>query len=138
MLRGWRLFFLLYVLILSISFIFELTRSDHKQTIISSGTSNNTALTLLFFPDLEGNSSTLDCLKSSLKNRFQILEVDYDEIEFDTADYSASQYAESIKQYVPDIKKIVSTEKPFGLGLRLSNKASEELDLDQALQKSTV
>lgn len=100
MLRGWRLFFLLYVLILSISFIFELTRSDHKQTIISSGTSNNTALTLLFFPDLEGNSSTLDCLKSSLKNRFQILEVDYDEIEFDTADYSASQYAESIKQYV--------------------------------------
>jgi hypothetical protein len=36
---------------------------------------------------------------------------------------------ESIKKHVPGIKQEVSKEQPFGLGLRLSNKASEELDL---------
>lgn len=34
----------------------------------------------------------------------------------------------SIKQYVPEIKEEVSPNAPFGLGLRLSNKASEELN----------
>ena len=34
----------------------------------------------------------------------------------------------SIKKYVPVIKKEVSKNQPFGLGLRLSNKASEQLD----------
>ncbi|MFS4456893.1 metabolite traffic protein EboE [Maribacter sp. 2304DJ31-5] len=34
---------------------------------------------------------------------------------------------ENLKRYVPEIKKAVSADKPFGLGLRLSNKASEEL-----------
>lgn len=33
----------------------------------------------------------------------------------------------SIKEHVPGIKKSVSPDSPFGLGLRLSNKASEEL-----------
>ncbi|TDS14376.1 hypothetical protein DFQ03_2463 [Maribacter caenipelagi] len=36
---------------------------------------------------------------------------------------------ESIKQHVPGIKSKVSKEQPFGLGLRLSNKASEELEM---------
>jgi len=36
---------------------------------------------------------------------------------------------ESIKQHVPGIKSEVSKEQPFGLGLRLSNKASEELEM---------
>lgn len=36
---------------------------------------------------------------------------------------------ESIKSHIPGIKQEVSKEQPFGLGLRLSNKASEELDL---------
>lgn len=36
---------------------------------------------------------------------------------------------ESIKQHVPGIKKEVSKEQPFGLGLRLSNKASEEFEM---------
>ncbi|APQ16296.1 metabolite traffic protein EboE [Maribacter hydrothermalis] len=40
---------------------------------------------------------------------------------------------ESIKKYVPGIKQEVSKEQPFGLGLRLSNKASEELDLGDNL-----
>lgn len=35
---------------------------------------------------------------------------------------------DSLKQYVPGIKKEVSNQAPFGLGLRLSNKASEELN----------
>jgi len=35
---------------------------------------------------------------------------------------------ESIQTHVPGIKKEVSENLPFGLGLRLSNKASEELD----------
>ncbi len=35
---------------------------------------------------------------------------------------------QSIKDYVPRIKKSVSSKGPFGLGLRLSNKASEELE----------
>jgi hypothetical protein len=34
----------------------------------------------------------------------------------------------SIQKHVPRIKKEVSDQQPFGLGLRLSNKASEELD----------
>ncbi|ASV31435.1 metabolite traffic protein EboE [Maribacter cobaltidurans] len=33
----------------------------------------------------------------------------------------------SLKEYVPGIKSAVSPDQPFGLGLRLSNKASEEL-----------
>ena len=32
-----------------------------------------------------------------------------------------------MKEYVPGIKKSVSEDAPFGLGLRLSNRASEEL-----------
>lgn len=35
---------------------------------------------------------------------------------------------ESLKAYVPKIKEQTSDGKPFGLGLRLSNKASEELE----------
>lgn len=35
---------------------------------------------------------------------------------------------DSLKEYVPGIKAEVSNEAPFGLGLRLSNKASEELN----------
>ncbi len=34
----------------------------------------------------------------------------------------------SLKEYVPVIKREVSSDAPFGLGLRLSNKASEELN----------
>ena len=34
---------------------------------------------------------------------------------------------QSLKQNVPDVKKRVAPDKPFGVGLRLSNKASEEL-----------
>ncbi len=34
----------------------------------------------------------------------------------------------SLKEFVPGIKRKVSNEAPFGLGLRLSNKASEELN----------
>ncbi len=34
----------------------------------------------------------------------------------------------SLKEYLPGIKKQVSPNAPFGLGLRLSNKASEELN----------
>ncbi|VAW10408.1 TIM barrel protein possibly involved in myo-inositol catabolism [hydrothermal vent metagenome] len=35
---------------------------------------------------------------------------------------------DSLKEYVLGIKQEVSPDRPFGLGLRLSNKASEELD----------
>jgi len=35
---------------------------------------------------------------------------------------------DSLKEYVPSIKEAVSSNEPFGLGLRLSNKASEELN----------
>ncbi|MDH3710108.1 MAG: metabolite traffic protein EboE [Cyclobacteriaceae bacterium] len=34
---------------------------------------------------------------------------------------------QSLKQNVPEVKKRVAPDKPFGVGLRLSNKASEEL-----------
>ena len=40
---------------------------------------------------------------------------------------------ESIKEHVPKIKQQVSKNEQFGLGLRLSNKASEELGLDENL-----
>lgn len=39
----------------------------------------------------------------------------------------------SIKKHVPDIKKRVAPNQPFGLGLRLSNKASEELNRGDAM-----
>ncbi len=41
----------------------------------------------------------------------------------------------SLKEYVPGIKSNVSSDQPFGLGLRLSNKASEELAMGQNLQE---
>lgn len=40
---------------------------------------------------------------------------------------------QSIKEYVPIIKQALAPDRPFGIGLRLSNKASEELDLDHHL-----
>ncbi|MBU2945231.1 metabolite traffic protein EboE [Zobellia uliginosa] len=40
---------------------------------------------------------------------------------------------DSLKNHVPQIKQKVAPSKPFGLGLRLSNKASEELALDSNL-----
>ncbi|WP_209405533.1 metabolite traffic protein EboE [Pseudozobellia sp. WGM2] len=40
---------------------------------------------------------------------------------------------DSIKKHVPEIKEQVANDRPFGLGLRLSNKASEELGTGQKL-----
>lgn len=40
---------------------------------------------------------------------------------------------DSLKKHVPKIKHNVSKTKPFGLGLRLSNKASEELGMGERL-----
>lgn len=40
----------------------------------------------------------------------------------------------SLKRYVPKIKDQVSKDNPFGLGLRLSNKASEELGMGKRLE----
>ena len=40
---------------------------------------------------------------------------------------------DSLKRHVPKIKSRVAKDKPFGLGLRLSNKASEELGLGEKL-----
>ncbi|MGS0526947.1 metabolite traffic protein EboE [Zobellia nedashkovskayae] len=42
---------------------------------------------------------------------------------------------DSLKEHVPQIKKKVSPNEPFGLGLRLSNKASEELALNGNLNE---
>lgn len=41
----------------------------------------------------------------------------------------------NIKKYIPEIKKEVSGEAPFGIGLRLSNIASEELGQGDNLQE---
>jgi len=40
---------------------------------------------------------------------------------------------ESLAQYLPIIKNKISKEQPFGIGLRLSNKASEELAMNNNL-----
>lgn len=42
---------------------------------------------------------------------------------------------DSLKRHVPKIKSRVAKDKPFGLGLRLSNKASEELGLGKKLSE---
>ncbi|WP_373516825.1 metabolite traffic protein EboE [Pricia sp.] len=42
---------------------------------------------------------------------------------------------DSLKEHVPEIKSQVAKDKPFGLGLRLSNKASEELGLGERLSE---
>ncbi|CAM4260792.1 metabolite traffic protein EboE [Zobellia nedashkovskayae] len=42
---------------------------------------------------------------------------------------------DSLKEHVPQIKEKVSPNEPFGLGLRLSNKASEELALNGNLNE---
>ncbi len=42
---------------------------------------------------------------------------------------------DSLKRHVPKIKSRVAPDKPFGLGLRLSNKASEELGLGEKLSE---
>ena len=41
----------------------------------------------------------------------------------------------SLKEHVPQIKQKVAVDKPFGLGLRLSNKASEELAMNGNLEE---
>ncbi|MEJ8800500.1 metabolite traffic protein EboE [Pontibacter sp. H249] len=41
----------------------------------------------------------------------------------------------SLKQYLPPLKKELSPDKPFGIGLRLSNQASEEILLNNKLQE---
>ncbi|MDX5423305.1 MAG: metabolite traffic protein EboE [Hymenobacteraceae bacterium] len=45
-----------------------------------------------------------------------------------------SEVFQNLKTYVPDLKKKLSPDKPFGIGLRLSNKASLELLQGQELQ----
>jgi hypothetical protein len=42
---------------------------------------------------------------------------------------------DSLKENVPKIKKAVAPDRPFGLGLRLSNKASEELAMGERLRQ---
>ena len=42
---------------------------------------------------------------------------------------------ESLKEYLPVIKDKLSKEEPFGVGLRLSNKASEELAMNDNLSR---
>ncbi|WP_289040794.1 metabolite traffic protein EboE [uncultured Zobellia sp.] len=42
---------------------------------------------------------------------------------------------DSLKEHVPQIKQKVALDKPFGLGLRLSNKASEELAMNGNLEE---
>ncbi|MBT9189609.1 metabolite traffic protein EboE [Zobellia russellii] len=42
---------------------------------------------------------------------------------------------DSLKEHVPQIKQKVAVDKPFGLGLRLSNKASEELAMNGNLEE---
>jgi hypothetical protein len=44
-----------------------------------------------------------------------------------------SAHFAQLKQYVPAVKKEVSPDKPFGIGLRLSNTASLELSKEEAL-----
>lgn len=41
---------------------------------------------------------------------------------------------QSLKEYVPVIKQAISKDQPFGIGLRLSNKASEELNINGHLE----
>lgn len=41
---------------------------------------------------------------------------------------------ENLKKYLPEIKSRVAPDIPFGVGLRLSNKASEELGMDDRLE----
>ena len=48
---------------------------------------------------------------------------------------SWAEIEQSLKTYVPDIKKQVSPDNPFGLGLRLSNQASLELLEGNKLQR---
>lgn len=55
--------------------------------------------------------------------------------------HPGSNWAEtfsSLKAYVPLVKKEVANEQAFGLGLRLSNRASEELGLGQRLDEFKV
>lgn len=47
---------------------------------------------------------------------------------------SWSETFENIKEYIPGIKQEVSAEKPFGIGLRLSNEASLELIVPEKLE----
>ncbi|SFO24451.1 hypothetical protein SAMN05428949_4633 [Chitinophaga sp. YR627] len=46
-----------------------------------------------------------------------------------------SAHFAQLKQYVPAVKKEVSPDKPFGIGLRLSNTASLELSKEAALEE---
>ena len=48
---------------------------------------------------------------------------------------SWAEVEQSLKAYVPEIKKQLSPDKPFGLGLRLSNQASMELLEGNQLQQ---
>lgn len=48
---------------------------------------------------------------------------------------SWTAYFNNLQQYLPDIKSRISPEEPFGVGLRLSAKAAEELMLNDYLEE---
>lgn len=97
-LRGWRLFFLLYALLLVVSFIFEHYKAESEPLLVGLENVSKDSDTLLFLPDMEGSNTEFYKLKTELSKNYSIVSVNYSGIQFNNDSYSADRYAEKISE----------------------------------------
>lgn len=100
MLKGWKLLFLCYIALLACSFTYESISMIQDENSSIAELPKQNKKTVFFFPALQGNSGYTNNLKNFINNSYQIIEIDYHKIRFSNDDYSASTYAEIVKQLV--------------------------------------
>lgn len=66
------------------------------------------------------------------------MQTKYGHLTYCTNIHSGESWGEhfaALKEFIPRIKEAVSTDQPFGIGLRLSNRASLDLEVEQELDQ---
>ena len=96
MLRGWRLFFLLYVALMMLSFSYERFSAVESTPVIELKSKADFSEAILFLPDLEKTSLGAKKLIGQLSKNHQIINIDYSKLVFKNSNYSVENYAQII------------------------------------------
>lgn len=103
-LRGWRLWFLLYLTLLCSSLLFEQFSKPERSRVIEFKSEVPNSETILIFPDLEQESDEFNSTISELAKTNTILKVDYLSFAKHTNKPSAQAYAEHIQSIIGTYK----------------------------------
>ncbi|MEQ9090461.1 MAG: VTT domain-containing protein [Balneola sp.] len=99
-LRGWRLWFLLYLALLCSSLLFEQFSKPQRLRVIEYKSEVPNSETILIFPDLEQESDEFSSIVSDLAKNNTILKVDYLSLAKHMNKPSAQSYAEHIQSII--------------------------------------